>query len=550
MASVINEPIVVRLTVPVKNMPIGTELGYKDVADAIAALGSAAFFEVVRTQDGDPIPPLTPEEIEEAQRAAQRRAKSRRLILGADLDPIIPGPDKVVVGTASGTKQVDVSTIGGDVDPELVAERVTEELAGRDLVEGKAITEEAVAFSVTDADGRRSWVEAGPDGRPTAHAKSILADDLHAPTDLTSDAAIYAVTDQDGRRSWLEVAPHGGPTRHAVSVLAGVLGAGGDEEPASTITQDQTSGSRRLAIRTPDGDTRPFTSRSDIVTFWGDSLFDGYPEPPFLPDGSNTLPGVFAGLVPGATVHNMGSSGQTSGMIAFRQGGLVVNAVPSGGSIPESGSVTLTTDQNIRLRDGIALSRNGTLAGVHGTLAFDTSEPRVLTFTRTTAGSAVPVSEPTPFIPSTPANHAEGIQVIIAGRNDVTFHTGDVVGDVVSATAAMVESLTPRFPRVLLLGTITAVSETIGHPNHGRVVAINAALKALYPQYFWDFRRWLIDEALDVMEITPTADDLDAIAGDTVPPSLMADDRHYTPETAAAAAQRIHDEMTERGWIS
>src|SRR5690606_19485550 len=34
------------------------------------------------------LPPLTPEEIEEAQRAAQRRAKSRRLILGADFDPL------------------------------------------------------------------------------------------------------------------------------------------------------------------------------------------------------------------------------------------------------------------------------------------------------------------------------------------------------------------------------------------------------------------------------------------------------------------------------
>src|SRR5690606_30525474 len=80
--------IVVRLTQPVKNYPVGTELGYKDVADAIAALGSAHYFEVVRDQQGNPIPPLTPEEIEEAQRAAQRRAKSRRLILGADFDPL------------------------------------------------------------------------------------------------------------------------------------------------------------------------------------------------------------------------------------------------------------------------------------------------------------------------------------------------------------------------------------------------------------------------------------------------------------------------------
>ena len=80
--------VVVRLTQPVRNYPVGTELGYKDVADAIAALGSAHYFEVVRDQQGNPIPPLTPEEIEEAERAAQRRAKARRLILGADFDPL------------------------------------------------------------------------------------------------------------------------------------------------------------------------------------------------------------------------------------------------------------------------------------------------------------------------------------------------------------------------------------------------------------------------------------------------------------------------------
>lgn len=147
MAQVYDEPIVVRLTQPVRNMPIGTELGYRDVADAIAALGSAHYFEVVRTQDGDPIPPLTPEEIAAAEQAARNRAKARRLILGADLDPIIPGPDKVVVGTANGTRQVDVDTLGGDVDPELVEQRVSEELQGRNLLEGPTQTLPVMLFS-------------------------------------------------------------------------------------------------------------------------------------------------------------------------------------------------------------------------------------------------------------------------------------------------------------------------------------------------------------------------------------------------------------------
>jgi len=112
--------IVVRLKVPVKNMPVGTELGYKDVPDAIAALGSAAFFDVVRDQQGNPIPPLTPEEIEEAQRAAQRRAKSRRLILGADFDPLWNRVDGIPSAEELEQMRDDVDAVA-DVPPRVEA---------------------------------------------------------------------------------------------------------------------------------------------------------------------------------------------------------------------------------------------------------------------------------------------------------------------------------------------------------------------------------------------------------------------------------------------
>src|SRR5690606_16144255 len=108
------------LTQPVKNYPVGTELGYKDVADAIAALGSAHYFEVVRDQQGNPIPPLTPEEIEEAQRAAQRRAKSRRLILGADFDPLWDRVDGIPSAGELEQMRQDVDAVA-DVPPRVEA---------------------------------------------------------------------------------------------------------------------------------------------------------------------------------------------------------------------------------------------------------------------------------------------------------------------------------------------------------------------------------------------------------------------------------------------
>lgn len=114
MSQVYDEPIVVRLTQPVGPYPVGTEFGFKDVADAIRALGSSAYFTVVRTQDGDPIPPPTPEDLTEAERQALARARAARLIRGGEFDPLVPGPGEVIVGGADGPVATPVEEIGGD----------------------------------------------------------------------------------------------------------------------------------------------------------------------------------------------------------------------------------------------------------------------------------------------------------------------------------------------------------------------------------------------------------------------------------------------------
>src|SRR5690606_10521729 len=75
---------------------------------------------VVRDQQGNPIPPLTPEEIEEAQRAAQRRAKSRRLILGADFDPLWNRVDGIPSAEELEQMRQDVDAVA-DVPPRVEA---------------------------------------------------------------------------------------------------------------------------------------------------------------------------------------------------------------------------------------------------------------------------------------------------------------------------------------------------------------------------------------------------------------------------------------------
>ena len=423
----------------------------------------------------------------------------------------------------------------------------------------------AAVYSITDQDGRRSWLEIAQDGGPSTNAKAILSAELSTPLDNTAPAAVYSITDQDGRRSWLEVAPNGGPTRHAKELMAAAgvgTGVGTVTEvnlapalasriPVAFATADAMTDEKRLiTVRDPAGLVRPLTSKATQVSFWGDSLFDGWPRGPFNADQSDSLPGVFATQNPGVTVYNGGKQGQSADEIAIRQGGIVPMLTVTGGTIPASGGVTVTTDAVIGWRlDRTIADTTGTLAGIPGTL---TRSGSVLTFTRTTAGTATAVAGAVPWEASGRA-YAGGVQVILAGRNDVgyTSSAGPVADRVVTATRAMVESLTPTHPRALILGTITATGEIRNSAGWVSVTTINDTLKALYPNLFWDYRAWLVNEAIYALGITPTAGDLANMQNDTLPPSIMVsgDSVHYSPATAAAAAARIKTELTNRGWL-
>lgn len=412
-----------------------------------------------------------------------------------------------------------------------------------------------VAFSVTDQAGRRSWIEAGNDGGPTDHSMEKLGQKMALPTPMFSDSLSVSITDQDGRRSWLEAGMNGGPTSHSVSLLkaAGIGSGGGSGGEASSgfAAVDQILNEKRmLTVRDRTGAVLPLTSTAAKVSFWGDSLLEGFPKPLFAADQSDSLPGAFAKLHPGLRIHNGGKSGQSADEIAIRQGGLVPVLTVAGGIIPASGSVAVSTDAVLgwRLDRGIG-GTTGTLAGVPGTL---TRSADALTFTRSTAGSAVPATGPQVWN-AAGREWADGVQVIMAGRNDIgyTSSAGAVVDRVLSATRAMVESLTPQHPRVLLLGTITATGETRNSTGWQQVTAINKGLQQMYPHFFWDYRAWLVSEAMSALQITPTATDLQRMQADTLPPSLMApgDAVHYSPATAAAGAARISTELRNRGWL-
>ena len=271
---------------------------------------------------------------------------------------------------------------------------------------------------------------------------------------------------------------------------------------------------------------------------------------------ADAYPAKLQTLVPaGVTVYNIGVSGYTVDEEAVRVGALPVPLTVSGGSIPTTGPVTVTTTAVIGWRPtGTSRTIPGTLAGVAGTLTRVDSDTS-FTFTRTTDGAAVPVSGSPVFVPDY-AGHAGDTAIILLGRNDVTYSVKgadvSVADHVAKGIARIVNWLTPNVKQVLVVSTTTTTAETSGTSGYATVLDINARLRAAYPTRFLELRTYLVQQAIYDLGLTPTTADNTAMTGDTLPPSIMdggTDNTHWSKATAGLVAAQINNYLTTRGWV-
>jgi len=287
----------------------------------------------------------------------------------------------------------------------------------------------------------------------------------------------------------------------------------------------------------------------------GDSLTAGY----YGGVGGVTAdayPAKLQAIVPaGVTVYNIGNSGYTVDEEAVRVGALPLPLTVTGGSIPATGPVTVTTTAVIGWR-GTGTSRNipGTLAGVAGILNRTDSDTS-FTFTRNVDGTAVTVTGAPLFVPDY-AGHGGDTAVILLGRNDVTYAVKgadtSVAEHVAKGIDRIVNWLTPSIKQVLIVSTTTTTSETSGTAGYATVADINARLAAAYPSRYLNLRSYLVNQAIIDLGITPTTADTTAMAGDTLPPSIMdggTDNTHWSKATATLVAAQINNYLTTRGWV-
>lgn len=266
---------------------------------------------------------------------------------------------------------------------------------------------------------------------------------------------------------------------------------------------------------------------------WGDSLTEGGGVGETWAAG-DPWPARAATVLTGVTVNNRGRSGDTTDEVLIRMGVHQMYFAVTGGSIPTSGAVAVTT----RMKTHIPRDRvySGSLAGIPGTLAF-TFATTTWTFTRTTSGTAVPVTGSTLFVAGQAITKSAPF-VFWAARNDwdftVTGLEGVMADHVIANHRKVLDFLPQGEKRAIFLGPTLRSTETVGSAGYIRVWDTIDRMKALFPGTFYCVMDYLIDHALTDAGITPTSGDTAAIANREAPPSLFitSDTTHFKKEIA------------------
>lgn len=284
------------------------------------------------------------------------------------------------------------------------------------------------------------------------------------------------------------------------------------------------------------------------ITTWGDSLTQ-----------ANGWQNRLRELLPGRTITNEGIGSQTSMQIAMRQGGLDAPMQVANDTIPASGPVTITQGLSkiLLATNHPVRSTTGTLGGVPGTLSTPggtADTPYV--FTRTTPGEAVKVSNPVNFYTDSQFVGEDRIVTFYNGRNN----TAEPVWEHIDG---MVNRLTSKVKRFLIISTTSSSSEVAGTAGYDKIKNINDKLRAKWGRWedggnFVDLQKHINENAMSIMKLTPTDADKASIAGGALPPQVMIytaatntyDSLHFSTDTQTKViAPYIYAALVSKGWV-
>lgn len=281
------------------------------------------------------------------------------------------------------------------------------------------------------------------------------------------------------------------------------------------------------------------------VACFGDSLTMG--------SGGNgvTYPSVLASLLGGEwSVTNQGVGGESSLEVMVRQGSAEALVKPF--TIPASGSVEIAFEDIVVGRNiGVTVTASDSrinpvkIGGVEGVIDHANN---AYTFTRSESGSSITLNRPT-LVETHCETYRNDLQVIWVGTNGGWNESGSYTPDsLISQIDRMVDFLgNPNRP-FLVIGLHHLFNWMTGVT----LESLEKAMSMRYGRRFINQRKYIVtpiynsnDEiiscyGLSDRNITPTANDITAIANGVVPPSLMADDVHYNGDAYHIVANLVY----------
>lgn len=378
-----------------------------------------------------------------------------------------------------------------------------------------------------------------------------------------------AVVFSDRSRTYLECDGQGRPTTYAAGLIAEAAGAAiGDRIGVDSSADIQSVAYAVVYPETgdvlfqvfPDG-TPAFSGAAPYLAGWpavayGDSTTYGDD----LTDPARERWSTLLSAAIGRTIHNRGVNGIRANELQARLGAVPVDMIPSGGNIPASGSVTLTTiDTNpVRLGPPIPATIiteggsviDGTLSGSGSTAA---------TFTRRTPGGAVS-SQRVRVIGRQDANRRGQIMFLGQGiNNEPLLASGEhTVSQVKAWYRAATRSITAAKPRVVVWGILDrGVNEAPGTPNGDFIAEIEQWLAEEYGCDYAPVRQFLSSEyAFTVAAglqpgFSPASADSAAVAVGRTPPSFRATSGsvHLNALGHRLQAWFLHRHLIQRGFV-
>lgn len=269
------------------------------------------------------------------------------------------------------------------------------------------------------------------------------------------------------------------------------------------------------------------------IAAFGDSMTIG------LGGGGSSYPKTLMQKT-GLPVWNYGISSQSSTEVALRSGALDVWITVSGGLIPASGSVAVTSViPSGKWHETNSWTFEGHLGGVRGVLTKSTAG--AWSFARFVAGSAVTVPPETRWESAQQPGSLVG-RIIWVGRNY------PILENVVRDVQAMVSDAQRVGAPYLVIPPFNNGSEPSGSAGYENIIAIGEALQLAHGPNCYDLRGYIIRNGLAQASITPTAADNTAINEDRIPPSIMSDNIHLNGAGYIVAGNRIHEVTSSKGW--